>query len=54
MIVVTGSAGFIGSSLFIKLLERGDKLMIIDKENDQIKFVNNNLKIKHLIPKSIN
>ena len=31
-----------------------DKLMIIDKENDQIKFVNNNLKIKHLIPKSIN
>jgi hypothetical protein len=31
-----------------------DKLMIIDKENDQIKFVNNNLKIEHLIPKSIN
>ncbi len=31
-----------------------DKFMIIDKENDQIKFVNNNLKIKHLIPKSIN
>jgi hypothetical protein len=28
--------------------------MIIDKENDQIKFVNNNLKIEHLIPKSIN
>ena len=34
MIVVTGSAGFIGSSLCIKLLERGDKLIGIDNHNN--------------------
>ena len=34
MIIVTGSAGFIGSSLCIKLLERGDKLVGIDNHNN--------------------
>jgi UDP-glucuronate 4-epimerase len=34
VIVVTGSAGFIGSSLCIKLLERGDKLIGIDNHNN--------------------
>ncbi len=33
-IVVTGSAGFIGSSLCIKLLERGDNIIGIDNHND--------------------
>ena len=33
-IIVTGSAGFIGSSLCIKLLERGDSIIGIDNHND--------------------
>ena len=33
-ILVTGSAGFIGSMLSLKLLERGDELVGIDNHND--------------------
>ena len=33
-IIVTGSAGFIGSSLCLKLLERGDNIIGIDNHND--------------------
>jgi UDP-glucuronate 4-epimerase len=33
-IIVTGSAGFIGSSLCVKLLERGDSIIGIDNHND--------------------
>jgi len=33
-ILVTGSAGFIGSALSIKLLDRGDILVGIDNHND--------------------
>jgi len=33
-IIVTGSAGFIGASLCIKLLERGDNIIGIDNHND--------------------
>ena len=33
-IIVTGSAGFIGYSLCMKLLERGDELLGIDNHND--------------------
>ena len=33
-IIVTGSAGFIGYSLCIKLLERGDNIIGIDNHND--------------------
>ena len=32
--IVTGSAGFIGSSLCVKLLERGDSIIGIDNHND--------------------
>jgi len=34
LIVVTGSAGFIGFSLCVKLLERGDRIIGIDNHND--------------------
>ena len=33
-ILVTGSAGFIGFSVCIKLLERGDRVVGIDNHND--------------------
>ena len=33
-VLVTGSAGFIGSALSIKLLERGDEVVGIDNHND--------------------
>ena len=33
-ILVTGSAGFIGSQLCINLLERGDKILGLDNLND--------------------
>ena len=33
-IIVTGSAGFIGSALCIKLLERGDSVIGIDNHNE--------------------
>ena len=33
-IIITGSAGFIGASLCIKLLERGDNIVGIDNHND--------------------
>ena len=33
-IIVTGSAGFIGSSVCIKLLERGDIIIGVDNQND--------------------
>ena len=33
-IIVTGSAGFIGASLCIKLLERGDSIIGIDNHSD--------------------
>ena len=33
-VLVTGSAGFIGSALTIRLLERGDEVVGIDNHND--------------------
>ena len=33
-VLVTGSAGFIGSALTIRLLERGDQVIGIDNHND--------------------
>ena len=33
-VLVTGSAGFIGSALSIRLLDRGDEVIGIDNHND--------------------
>ena len=33
-VLVTGSVGFIGSALSLKLLERGDQVIGIDNHND--------------------
>ena len=33
-VLVTGSAGFIGSAVSLKLLERGDSVVGIDSHND--------------------
>jgi UDP-glucuronate 4-epimerase len=33
-IMVTGSAGFIGNALAIRLLERGDEVLGVDNLND--------------------
>ena len=33
-VMVTGSAGFIGSALALRLLERGDEVIGIDNHND--------------------
>jgi UDP-glucuronate 4-epimerase len=33
-ILITGSAGFIGSNLALRLLERGDQVIGIDNLND--------------------
>ena len=33
-VLVTGAAGFIGSALSIRLLDRGDKIIGIDNHND--------------------
>ena len=32
--IVTGSAGFIGAALCLKLLQRGDNVLGIDNHND--------------------
>jgi UDP-glucuronate 4-epimerase len=44
-VIVTGSAGFIGSVVSIKLLERGDKVIGIDNHND---YYDTNLKNSRL------
>lgn len=44
-IMVTGTAGFIGSHLAIKLLERGDEVIGIDNLND---YYDVNLKLSRL------
>ena len=44
-VLITGTAGFIGSTLAIKLLERGDEVIGIDNIND---YYDVNLKLSRL------
>ena len=44
-VLVTGSAGFIGSALCIRLLARGDQVIGIDNHND---FYDPTLKLRRL------
>ena len=44
-VLVTGAAGFIGSALSIRLLERGDEVVGIDNLND---YYDVNLKLARL------
>ena len=48
-IIVTGSAGFIGYSLCVKLLERGDELLGIDNHNDYYDPNLKNSRVKRLL-----
>jgi UDP-glucuronate 4-epimerase len=48
-IMVTGSAGFIGSELCIKLLERGEKIIGIDNHNDYYDIALKEDRIKRFI-----
>ena len=54
MIIVTGSAGFIGSSLCIKLLERGDELIGIDNHNNYYDPKIKEARLELAIPKELN
>ena len=51
-ILITGSAGFIGSALCLRLLERGDQIIGIDNHNDyydpQLKELRLNRHLNHL------
>ncbi len=48
-ILITGSAGFIGSMLSLKLLERGDKIVGIDNHNDYYDPKIKNDRLKNLV-----
>ena len=50
-VLVTGSAGFIGSALSIRLLDRGDTVIGIDNHNDYYdkSLAKNRKNHKHLI-----
>ena len=47
--IVTGSAGFIGSALCLKLLERGDSIIGVDNHNDYYDPELKELRLKRLV-----
>ena len=47
-LLITGGAGFIGSALSIKLLERGDEVVGIDNHNDYYDPKLKELRLKNL------
>ena len=48
-ILITGSAGFIGSALCLRLLERGEKIIGIDNHNDYYDPVLKELRLKRYL-----
>ena len=51
-ILITGSAGFIGSALCLRLLERGDKIIGVDNHNNYYDPVLKELRIKRYLNNS--
>ena len=53
-VLVTGSAGFIGSALSIRLLDRGDTVIGIDNHNDYYDPALKEARFTYAVPRYMN